>query len=83
MRVGLPQILSMENKTKVNLIAQEFDLSACGDSHPVEYVPWTLLLPKEYKAKFDLIQQKSNKRFSKFMREKFKQIIDSVDLNPA
>lgn len=40
--------------------------------------PVTIWLPAEYKAKYDLVQDRSRKKFSRVLREVFMRAIDKV-----
>lgn len=42
-------------------------------------VPITIWLPKEYKIRYDKLQQKSSRRFCKKLRELFMMAIDKTE----
>lgn len=50
--------------------------SKAETQEPVEFAILSFSLPKQYKHKYDLIQQESNKKFSKLMLDIIKKAID-------
>lgn len=69
-----------DNQKTLDAINDDFDLSDINTEDPEPKQPITLWLPVEYKLKFDLIQQRSKKRFGKHLKEVLKRSIDKIDI---
>lgn len=67
------------NDTIDSLVAA-FDLSQMPGDGPEELSPVTFWLPVEYKAKYDLLQERSKRRFGKVLKEIIKRSMDRVDV---
>jgi len=66
-----------------NIIAN-FDPTSASEKERVhDGKPLTVWVPLEYKEKFDLIQAKCGRKFSKTLREIIKSAIDRVHIDEA
>lgn len=61
----------------LSLISAE-DLTKKSDCEVIAF--W---VPKSYKAKYDMIQSKSNRRFGKYLKKLFMTSIDKIKLDEA
>lgn len=60
-------------------IIEGFDLSNIPTPTRVhDGAPVTVWIPSEYKVKYDLVQDRSRKKFSRVLREVFMRAIDKV-----
>lgn len=50
---------------------------------PAKVEPITLWIPEEYKAKYDFLQDKTKRRFGKFLKEVLIKSIDKVEIEAS
>jgi hypothetical protein len=67
-------------KKTVKKIVDEFDFSKMRADPRGEVEPITFWVPCEYKAKYDLLQAKSGRKFGKLLKEVVKSSIDKVKI---
>lgn len=70
----------MSTQEAINTLLENLDLESIASSEPVERACISFWVPVAYKEKFEIIQDKSNKRFGKLFQEVLKSSIDKVKL---
>lgn len=76
-------ILNMLEKQNTNLDSVFDNLQSDLSDHVVisQRQAITIWLPDEYKIKYDLLQERTKRRFGKLVKELLKKSIDKIDLN--
>lgn len=66
-------------KTEIDSILRDFNVNLKRSEDNEGSKTLTLLIPKKYKTKYDLLQQLTNKSFGKLLQEIVKKSIDKID----
>lgn len=71
-----------KSKDSLDSIFENFNPVFSHDSewNPEANKPLTFWLPDEYKAKYDLLQERTKRKFGKLLKEVLKRSIDRVEV---
>jgi len=72
----------IEKKTNLDSMFKSFETELTNWQTPsVQRQAITIWVPDEYKAKYDMLQERSKRKFGKLIKELLKRAIDKFDTN--